>query len=135
VSRTIEQIAEDIVVLTVLDLSKLKTLLEDRLGVKASAPMMMAGMPAAGAPVAGAPAAAESTEFELTLDKVSDDKKIGVIKAIREVISPAPGLKEAKELVDGAPKVLPNGPYNKEKADAISKRIAEGGGKITIKGL
>jgi len=102
VSKTLEQFVDDLSALSVLDMSKLKTMLEDKWGVKAAAaaPMMMA----AAAPAAGAAAAAESTEFEVTLQKSPDDKKIGVIKAVREVTGL--GLKEAKDLVDGAPKVL-----------------------------
>lgn len=129
-SKTLEQFVEDLSALSVLDMSKLKTMLEDKWGVKAAAaaPMMMA---AAAAPAAGA-AAAESTEFEVTLQKCADDKKIGVIKAVREVTGL--GLKEAKDLVDGAPKVL-KPTCNKAEADEISKKIAAGGGQVTVKGL
>lgn len=129
-SKTLEQIVDDLSALSVLDMSKLKTLLEEKWGVKAAAaaPMMMAAAPAAG----GAPAAAESTEFELTLDKTPDDKKIGVIKVVREITGL--GLKEAKDLVDAAPKVLKS-PCNKADADAISKKVADAGGKVTVKGL
>jgi len=83
-------------------MSKLKTMLEDKWGVKAAAaaPVMMAAPAAGGA----APAAAESTEFKVTLEEVPNDKKIGVIKVVRELTGL--GLKEAKDLVDGAPKVL-----------------------------
>lgn len=128
-SKTLDQIVDDLSALSVLDMSKLKTMLEDKWGVKAAAaaPMMMAA-PAAGA----APAAAESTEFEVTLQKSPDDKKIGVIKAVREVTGL--GLKEAKDLVDGAPKVL-KPTCNKAEADEISKKIAAGGGQVTVKGL
>jgi large subunit ribosomal protein L7/L12 len=130
VSKTLDQIVDDLSALSVLDMSKLKTMLEDKWGVKAAAaaPMMMAAAPAAGS----APAAAESTEFEVTLQKCPDDKKIGVIKAVREVTGL--GLKEAKDLVDGAPKVL-KPTCNKAEADEISKKIAAGGGQVTVKGL
>ncbi len=129
-SKTLDQIVDDLSALSVLDMSKLKTMLEDKWGVKAAAaaPMMMAAAPAAGS----APAAAESTEFEVTLQKCPDDKKIGVIKAVREVTGL--GLKEAKDLVDGAPKVLKPS-CNKAEADEISKKIAAGGGQVTVKGL
>ena len=129
-SKTLDQIVDDLSALSVLDMSKLKTMLEDKWGVKAAAaaPMMMAAAPAAGS----APAAAESTEFEVTLQKCPDDKKIGVIKAVREVTGL--GLKEAKDLVDGAPKVL-KPTCNKAEADEISKKIAAGGGQVTVKGL
>ena len=128
-TKTLEQFVEDLSALSVLDMSKLKTMLEDKWGVKAAAaaPMMMAAAPAASA----APAA-ESTEFEVTLQKSPDDKKIGVIKAVREVTGL--GLKEAKDLVDGAPKVLKPS-CNKAEADEISKKITAGGGQVTVKGL
>ncbi len=129
-SKTLEQFVEDLSALSVLDMSKLKTMLEDKWGVKAAAaaPMMMAAPAAGGAPAA----AAESTEFEVTLQKSPDDKKIGVIKAVREVTGL--GLKEAKDLVDGAPKVLKPS-CGKAEADEISKKIAAGGGQVTVKGL
>ncbi len=127
-SKTLDQIVDDLSALSVLDMSKLKTMLEDKWGVKAAAaaPMMMA------APAAAAPAAAESTEFQVTLEKCADDKKIGVIKAVREVTGL--GLKEAKDLVDGAPKVLKPS-CNKAEADEIVKKITAGGGQATVKGL
>lgn len=130
-SKTLEQIAEDLSALSVLDMSKLKTMLEDKWGVKAAAaaPMMMAAPQAA----AGAEAAAsESTEFQVTLEETPADKKIGVIKVVREVTGL--GLKEAKDMVDGAPKVLKPS-CNKADADDISKKVAAAGGKVTVKGL
>jgi large subunit ribosomal protein L7/L12 len=130
VSKTLEQIVEDLSALSVLDMSKLKTLLEDKWGVKAAAaaPMMMAAAPAAGA----APAAAEATEFQVTLEKSPDDKKIGVIKVVREVTGL--GLKEAKDIVDAAPKVLKPS-CNKAEADDIVKKVTAAGGQATVKGL
>lgn len=129
-SKTLEQIAEDLSALSVLDMSKLKTMLEEKWGVKAAsgAPVMMA---AAAAPAAGE-AAAESTEFQVTLEETAADKKIGVIKVVREITGL--GLKEAKDMVDGAPKVLKPS-CNKAEADDISKKIAAAGGKVTVKGL
>ena len=129
-SKTLEQIVEDLSALSVLDMSKLKTLLEDKWGVKAAAaaPMMMAAAPAAGA----APAAAEATEFQVTLEKSPDDKKIGVIKVVREVTGL--GLKEAKDIVDAAPKVLKPS-CNKTEADEIAKKVVAAGGQVTVKGL
>jgi len=128
VSKTLEQIVDDLSALSVLDMSKLKTLLEDKWGVKAAAaaPMMMA------APAAAAPAAAEATEFQVTLEKAPDDKKIGVIKAVREITGL--GLKEAKDIVDGAPKVLKPS-CNKAEADEIVKKVTAAGGQATVKGL
>lgn len=129
-SKSLDQIVEDLSALSVLDMSKLKTMLEDKWGVKAAAaaPMMMAAAPAAGA----AAPAAESTEFQITLEKTSDDKKIGVIKFVREVTGL--GLKEAKDLVDGAPKPLKPS-CNKAEADEISKKAAAAGATVTVKGL
>jgi large subunit ribosomal protein L7/L12 len=128
VSKTLEQIVDDLSALSVLDMSKLKTLLEDKWGVKAAAaaPVMMA------APAAAAPAAAEATEFQVTLEKSPDDKKIGVIKAVREITGL--GLKEAKDIVDGSPKVLKPS-CSKAEADEIVKKITAAGGQATVKGL
>ena len=127
--QVIENLVEELSKLSVLDMSKLKTALEDKWGVKAAAaaPMMMAA-PAASA----APAAAESTEFKVTLEETPADKKIGVIKIVRELTGL--GLKEAKDLVDGAPKVLKESAAKAE-VDEISKKIAAAGGKVTVKGL
>lgn len=127
--QTIEQLVEALSKLSVLDMSKLKSALEDKWGVKAAsgAPVMMA------APAAGAAApAAESTEFKVTLEETPADKKIGVIKVVREITGL--GLKEAKDLVDGAPKVLKE-TSPKAEADDISKKVAAAGGKVTLKGL
>ncbi|NDD57864.1 MAG: 50S ribosomal protein L7/L12 [Chlamydiae bacterium] len=126
--QTIEQLVEALSQLSVLDMSKLKTALEDKWGVKAAAaaaPVMMA------APAAAAPAA-ESTEFKVTLEETPADKKIGVIKIVRELTGL--GLKEAKDLVDGAPKVLKE-TAPKAEAEEISKKVAAAGGKVTLKGL
>lgn len=128
--QNIEQLVEELSKLSVLDMSKLKTALEEKWGVKAAAaaPMMMAA-PAAGA--AAAPAA-EATDFKLTLEATPADKKIGVIKVVREITGL--GLKEAKDLVDGAPKVLKE-TAPKAEADDIAKKIAAAGGKVTLAGL
>lgn len=126
----IDSLVETLSELSVLDMSKLKAALEEKWGVKAAAaaPMMMAA-PAAGA---GAEAAAESTEFSVTLDSVPDDKKISVIKAIREITSL--GLKEAKEMVDSAPKAVKES-CPKAEADEVSKKLTAAGAKVTVKGL
>ncbi len=130
-SRTLDQIAEDLSSLSVLDMSKLKAMLEDKWGVKAAsgAPMMMSAPAAGGAEAAPA---AESTEFEVTLHETPADKKIGAIKFVREITGL--GLKEAKDLVDGAPKVLKPS-CSKADADAIAKKAADAGIKVTVKGL
>jgi large subunit ribosomal protein L7/L12 len=127
--QNLDQIVEVLSNLSVLDMSKLKTMLEEKWGVKAAAaaPVMMA------AAVGAAPAAAvESTEFKVTLEEVPADKKIGVIKVVRELTGL--GLKEAKDLVDGAPKVLKE-TCPKAEAEEIQKKITAGGGKVTLKGL
>ncbi len=129
--QNIEKLVEALSELSVLDMSKLKTALEDKWGVKAAAaaPMMVA----AAAPAdAGAAKASESTEFKITLEETPADKKIGVIKIVREVTGL--GLKEAKDLVDGAPKVLKES-SPKAEADEIVKKVAAAGGKVTLKGL
>jgi large subunit ribosomal protein L7/L12 len=129
-SQNLDQLVEALSNLSVLDMSKLKTLLEDKWGVKAAAaaPVMMAA-PAAGG---GAAAAVESTEFKVTLEEVPADKKIGVIKVVRELTGL--GLKEAKDVVDGAPKVLKES-CGKAEAEDISKKITTAGGKVALKGL
>jgi len=131
VSAQIEELVEKLSHLSVLDMAKLKTALEDKWGVKAAV-AVAAGGAAPAASEAAAPAA-ESTEFLVTLEgPVPDDKKIGVIKAVREVTGL--GLKEAKEMVEGAPKVLkPAAP--KAEAEEISKKISAAGGKVSLKGL
>ncbi len=129
--QLIEELVEKLSTLTVLDMSKLKQALEDKWGVKASAgaPMMMAA-PAAGGGAA-APAA-ESTEFQVILKEVPADKKIGVIKVVRELTNL--GLKEAKDLVEAAPKVLKES-APKAEADEMMKKLTEAGAKVELKGL
>jgi large subunit ribosomal protein L7/L12 len=126
--QNIDTIVETLSQLSVLDMAKLKTALEEKWGVKAAAaaPMMMA------APAAAAAPAAESTEFKVTLETTPDDKKISVIKVVREITQL--GLKEAKDMVDGAPKVLKE-TCPKAEADEIAKKITAAGGKATLKGL
>lgn len=127
----LDQLVETLSTLSVLDLSKLKTRLEDKWGVKAAAaaPMMMAA-PAAGA--APAAEAKEASNFKITLESAPADKKIGVIKVVREITGL--GLKEAKDIVEGAPKVLKE-TAPKAEADEIVKKIAEAGGKATLSAL
>jgi large subunit ribosomal protein L7/L12 len=126
----IQAIANDLSTLTVMQVAELVKLLEDKWGVSAAAaaPVMVAG---AGAPAAGAaPAAAEEkTEFAVHLT-AAGDKKINVIKVVREVTSL--GLKEAKDLVDGAPKVVKEG-VSKEEAANIKKKFEEVGATVEIK--
>jgi large subunit ribosomal protein L7/L12 len=125
----IQTIAEQLSELTVMQVSELVQTLEKKWGVSAAAaPMMMA---AAGAPAAGGAAAAveEKTEFAVHL-LAAGDKKINVIKVVREVTSL--GLKEAKDLVDGAPKVVKEG-VSKDEAAAMKKKFEEVGATVEIK--
>jgi large subunit ribosomal protein L7/L12 len=112
--------------ISVLELSELVKTLEDELGVQAAAAMPMA---VAAAPGAAAPAAEEKTEFEVVLTAVGD-KKINVIKVVREVTSL--GLKEAKDLVESAPKAVKEG-VPKEEAEAIQKKFAGVGATVELK--
>ncbi len=128
--QKIQQLVDELSQLTVLDMSKLKTALEDAWDVKAAAggaPVMMAA-PAAGA----AEAAAESTDFQVILEAFAADKKIGTIKIIREITGL--GLKEAKELVESAPKPIKDS-APKAEADEIKKKLEDTGAKVTLKGL
>jgi large subunit ribosomal protein L7/L12 len=123
-----EKLVEELSNLTVLEMAELKTALEDKWGVKAAAAVSVAAAPAAAAP---AEAEAESTEFDINLESVPADKKIGVIKIVREVTGL--GLKEAKDLVDAAPKTLKeNAP--KAEAEDIKKKVEAAGGKVVLKG-
>jgi large subunit ribosomal protein L7/L12 len=122
----INAIAEQIQGLTLLEASQLVKLLEERLGVSAAAAAVAA------APAAGATAAApveEKTEFAVVLTAAGANK-INVIKAVREVTSL--GLKEAKDLVDGAPKTIKEG-INKEEAEAIKKKFTDAGATVEVK--
>lgn len=128
VSKNLEKIIESIEKLSVLELSELVKALEDKFGVTAQAPMAMAAMPFAAA--GGAEAAAEEkTEFDAILTTVGE-KKIQVIKVIRELTGL--GLKESKDLVDGAPKPIKTGIPQSE-ADQIKAKLAEVGATVDIK--
>jgi large subunit ribosomal protein L7/L12 len=125
----IQAIAKDLSSLTVMQVAELVKMLEEKWGVSAAAaaPVMMA---AAGAPAAGAAAAAEEqTEFAVHL-MGAGDKKINVIKVVREVTSL--GLKEAKDLVDGAPKLVKEG-VSKDEAAAIKKKFEDVGAQVEVK--
>jgi len=122
-----EDFVKQIETMSVLDLSNLVKALEDRFGVSAAAATVSAA-PAAGAAAAAAPVEAQ-TEFTVVLSEVGD-KKINVIKAVREVTSL--GLKEAKDLVEGAPQTIKEG-VSKDEADKIKKAFEEAGAKVTIK--
>ena len=124
----INAIADQIQGLTLLEASQLVKLLEEKLGVSAAAaaPVMMAG---GGGGAAAAPAAEEKTEFTVVLTAAGANK-INVIKAVREVTSL--GLKEAKDLVDGAPKPIKEG-VNKEEAETIKKKFVDAGATVEVK--
>ncbi|MFZ0794901.1 MAG: 50S ribosomal protein L7/L12 [Candidatus Korobacteraceae bacterium] len=125
----LQQLEESIVGLSLLDAAALVKKLEERLGVSAAAaaPVMMAG--AGGGAAAAAAPAEEKTEFTVVLTGVGANK-INVIKAVREVTSL--GLKEAKDLVDGAPKPIKEG-VNKEEAETIKKKFTEAGATVEVK--
>ena len=122
----INAIADQIQGLTLLEASSLVKLLEEKLGVSAAAAAVSAA-PAAGA--AAAPAAEEKTEFNVILTAAGPNK-INVIKVVREVTSL--GLKEAKDLVDGAPKPIKEG-VNKDEAESIKKKFTEAGATVEVK--
>lgn len=129
-AATVESIVDQISGMTALELSELKKALEEKFGVTAAAPMM--GMPmmmpgAGGGDAAGA--AEEKTEFDVIL-AAAGDKKLDVIKVVREITGL--GLKEAKDLVDGAPQPLKQG-ASKDDAEKIKKAVEEAGGKVDLK--
>src|SRR5579859_774166 len=124
----INAIAEQIQGLSLLEASQLVKLLEEKLGVSAAA-AAVAAAPAGGGGAAAAPAAEEKTEFNVILTAAGANK-INVIKAVREVTNL--GLKEAKDLVDGAPKPIKEG-VNKDEAEAIKKKFTEAGATVEVK--
>ena len=129
-ASTIEKIVDSIGALTAIELSELKTALEDKFGVTAAAPSfnpaMFAGMAPAGG---GAAEAEEKTAFDVVLTG-SGETKLQVIKVVRELTGL--GLKEAKDLVDGAPQPIKTG-VTKDEADTIKKQVEEAGGRVDIK--
>ncbi|HEX7938185.1 MAG TPA: 50S ribosomal protein L7/L12 [Gemmatimonadaceae bacterium] len=125
-SNSIDQVLDLIGNMTVLELSELKTKFEDKFGVTAAAPMVMA---AAGAGGGGAAVAEEKTEFTVVLTSAGD-KKIQVIKVVRELTGL--GLKEAKDLVDGAPKTVKDG-VSKDDAAKMKAALEEQGAAVEIK--
>ena len=118
-SEKVTQLIEDVKALTVLELSELVKALEEEFGVSAAAPVA----------VAAAPAGEEKTEFDVVL-KAAGANKINVIKVVREVTGL--GLKEAKELVDGAPKAVKEG-ISKDDADAMAAKLKEAGAEVEVK--
>ena len=128
-TQTIDQLVEELSKLTVMDMAKLKEALEEKWGVKAQAAAV--AMPAAAAG-AGEAAAEEATDFLVTLESFPADKKIAVIKLVRGITGL--GLKEAKELVESAPKALKES-APKAEAEEIKKKAEEAGAVVTLKGL
>lgn len=121
-----EKLVAEIEKMSVLDLSELVKVLEEKFGVSAAAPMMMGAMPAAGG---AAEAAEEKSEFDVELTSAGA-QKINVIKAVREITGQ--GLKEAKDLVDAAPKVVKE-KVAKAQAEEIKKKLEEAGATVTLK--
>jgi large subunit ribosomal protein L7/L12 len=127
----VEQIAEELDKLTLLEASQLSKLLQEKWGVSAAAPMAVAAMPGAAGAAAGGGAAAveEKTEFDVVL-MAAGDKKIQVIKVVRELTGL--GLKEAKDLVDGAPKPVKE-KIAKAEAEDMKKKLEEQGATVQVK--
>ena len=125
-SDKVLKLIEDVKALTVMELSELVKALEEEFGVSAAAPVAVAAAPAAGG---AAPAAEEKSDFNVVLAEVGANK-INVIKVVREVTGL--GLKEAKELVDGAPKPVKEG-ASKDEAEDIKKKLEEAGAKVELK--
>jgi large subunit ribosomal protein L7/L12 len=123
-SRLVDELSS----LTVLEAAELSKLLEEKWGVSAAAPVAVAAAPAGGGAAAAAPVE-EQTEFTVVLAKAGD-KKINVIKEVRAITGL--GLKEAKDLVEGAPKNVKEG-VNKDEADKIKKQLEEAGAAVEIK--
>jgi len=125
---TKEQVVDFLSKMSVMDLATLTKELEDKWGVKA-APVAVAAAPAAGGAAAGGDDAADQDEFDVVLE-AAGDKKINVIKEVRALTSL--GLKEAKDLVDGAPKVVKEG-VSKADAETVKKKLEEAGAKVEVK--
>ena len=125
-SAIVEELVEKIGSLTLVEAADLKKALEEKFGVSAAAPVMVAGAAAGAAPAA---AAEEKTEFDVELTD-GGAQKLNVIKVVREVTGL--GLKEAKDLVEGAPKIVKEG-VAKADADALKKKLEEAGAKVTLK--
>ena len=126
-SEKVLNLIEEVKNLTVLELSDLVKALEEEFGVSAAAPAAVAAAPAAGA--AAAPAAEEKTEFDVMLTEIGGEK-IKVIKAVRELTGL--GLKEAKEVVDNAPKAVKEG-ASKEEAEEMKTKLEEAGATVELK--
>lgn len=124
-SEKVTKLIEDVKALTVLELSELVKALEEEFGVSAAAPVAVAAAPVAG----GAAAAEEKTEFDVIL-KSAGANKVAVIKVVKEITGL--GLKEAKEVVDSAPKAVKEG-ASKDDAEAIKAKLTEAGAEVEVK--
>lgn len=127
-SANLAQIVDTLSALTVIEAAELSKMLEEKWGVSAAAPVAVAA--AGGAAAAGAPSAEAQTEFNVILASAPADKKIGVIKVVREITGL--GLKEAKDLVEAAPKPVKEG-VSKDEAEKIKKSLAEAGATVEVK--
>lgn len=123
-ANIVEELVEKISALTLVEASELKKALEEKFGVTAAAPMMMAAGPAAAAEVVE-----EKTDFNVELTEAGANK-LNVIKAVREITGL--GLKEAKDLVEAAPKLVKEG-VEKAEAESLKKKLEEAGAKVTLK--
>lgn len=131
-SAKLEELVEELSKLSVLEMAELKNALEDKWGVTAAAPAaVVAAGPAAGAGEAQA-AEEEATDFQITLEETPADKKIAVIKVVREITGL--GLKEAKELAESAPKVVKE-TAPKAEAEEFKKKLEDAGAKVSLKGV
>ena len=128
-SANLEQIVDTLSSLSVLEAAELSKMLEEKWGVSAAAPVAVAAAPGAAGGDAGA-AGEEKTEFDVILASVPADKKIAAIKAVREITGL--GLKEAKDLVEGAPKPVKEG-ASKEDAEKFKKLLTEAGATVEVK--
>ena len=129
-SAKIDSIIEELKSLSLLEASELVKAIEETFGVSAAAPVGGMMMAAAGGAAAPAEEVEEKTAFDLVLDEVPADKKIAILKIVREITGL--GLKDAKDLVESAPKTVKEG-MAKADAEAAKKQIEEAGGKVTIK--
>ena len=129
-SAKIDSIIEELKALSLLEASELVKAIEETFGVSAAAPVGGMMMAAAGGAAAPAEEVEEKTAFDLVLDEVPADKKIAILKIVREITGL--GLKDAKDLVESAPKTVKEG-MAKADAEAAKKQIEEAGGKVTIK--
>jgi len=125
----VEQIAEELDKLTLLEAAQLSKMLQEKWGVSAAAPMAAAAMPGAAGAAGGGAATEEKTEFDVVL-MAAGDKKIQVIKVVRELTGL--GLKEAKDLVDGAPKAVKE-KVTKAESDDMKKKLEEQGATVQVK--